>query len=99
VPARNVRLEATLLSDSTPVPGKTICFYHRVTGETQWILDGDDDTDQNGVATLTVQLTVPQTYDFKAEFEGDEDYEASVATVLGYRVKAKTSLTLTVTPL
>jgi len=96
---RSVKLEATLQTDSTPVPGKTIYFYHRVTGETQWVLDGSDDTDQNGVATLTIQLTVPQTYDFRAEFQGDEDYEASVATVLAFRVKAKTSLTLTVTPL
>ena len=96
---RNVKLEATLYTDTTPLPNKTIEFFHRVSGQTEWISDGTDDTDQNGKAEKTISLTVPETYDFKAEFAGDEDYEGSVATVLNFRVKAKTTLTLTVTPL
>jgi hypothetical protein len=96
---RNVRLDATLLTDSTPLPDKSIEFFHRVTGEITWISDGTDTTDEDGVASKTITLDVPQTYDFKAEFYGDEDYDPSTATVLNYRVKAKTTLTLTATPL
>jgi hypothetical protein len=99
MPTRNVRLDATLLTDSTPLPDKSIEFFHRVTGQTEWTSDGTDDTDENGTATKTVSLDVPETYDFKAEFYGDDDYDASSSTVSAYRVKAKTTLTLTATPL
>jgi hypothetical protein len=96
---RNVRLDATLLTDSTPLPDKPIEFFHRVSGETTWISDGTVNTNENGVASVTITLDVPQTYDFKADFYGDADYDASTASVLNYRVKAKTTLTLTATPL
>jgi hypothetical protein len=98
MPTRNVQLTATLVSDSTPVSGKTINFYYRVSGTTTWTSAGSATTDTNGNATVTVSLTVPQTYDFRAEFAGDADYEASYAEVDNYTVKAKTTLTLTITP-
>jgi hypothetical protein len=97
--ARNVRLDATLLTDDTPLPNKSIEFFHRVSGGATWVSDGTVDTDEYGVASKTITLDVPQTYDFKAEFYGDEDYDPSTATVSNYRVKAKTTLTLTATPL
>lgn len=99
MPNRNVKLEATLLSDSTPLQGKTIEFFHRVTGETQWTSDGTSETNENGIASKTISLTVPETYDFKAYFAGDNDYEPSEAFALAYRVKAKTSLSISVVPL
>jgi len=98
MPTRNVQLTATLLSDGTPVSGKTISFKYRVTGTTTWTDAGTGTTDASGNATVTVSLTVPQTYDFRAEFAGDEDYEASYAEVTNYKVKAKTAITLTITP-
>ena len=96
---RNVRLDATLLTDNTPLQGKSIEFFHRLTGTSSWTSDGTDTTNEYGVASKTINFDVPQTYDFKAEFYGDEDFDPSTATVLNYRVKAKTSLTLTATPL
>jgi hypothetical protein len=98
MPARNVQLTATLTSDGTPVSGKTINFYYRVTGATTWTDAGAAVTDANGNATVTVSLTAPQTYDFRAEFAGDGDYEASYAEVDSYRIKARTTVTLTIAP-
>jgi hypothetical protein len=98
LPTRNVQLNATLVSDSTPLADKTITFMHKLSSETQWITDGTANTNSSGVATFTVSLEVPNTYDFRAEFAGDEDYEPSYAEVDNYRVKAKTTLTLVVTP-
>lgn len=95
---RDVKLEVTLLTDSTPVEGKTIHFYHKIAGAPSWITDATDDTDVDGYATITLSMDVPESYDFKAEFEGDADYDASQDTEMNYRVKAKTTLTLTVTP-
>jgi len=96
---RNVRLDATLLTDTTPLPGKSIEFFHKVAGAPTWVSDGTDMTDVDGVASKTISLDVPESYDFKAEFYGDVDYDPSTATVMNYRVKAKTALTLTATPL
>jgi hypothetical protein len=98
MPTRNVQLRATLLSDTTPVSGKTILFKYRVTGTTTWTDAGTGTTDANGNATVIVSLTVPQTYDFRAEFAGDDQYEASYAEVSSYTVKAKTTITLAITP-
>jgi hypothetical protein len=98
MPTRNVQLIATLVSDSTPVSGKTITFYYRVSGTTTWTNAGTGTTDASGNATVTVSLTVPQTYDFRAEFAGDSDYEASYAEVTNYKVKAKTAISLSTTP-
>jgi len=81
-----------------PVSGKTISFMYRVSGTTTWTNAGTATTDASGNATVTVALTVPQTYDFRAEFAGDADYEASYTEVDNYTVKAKTTITLTITP-
>ena len=98
MPTRNVLLEALLQTDSTPLANKTINFYYRVSGTTQWTSAGSANTGSDGKASVTVSLTVPQTYDFRAEFPGDTDYDASYAEQLNVKVKAKTTLTLTVTP-
>jgi Bacterial Ig-like domain (group 1). len=99
MPTRSVNLVATLRDeDGNPLAGKTIYFYYRVSGQTEWTSADSAVTGSDGVAVKTVALTVPQTYDFKAEFQGDEDYEASYAEVLNYRVKAKTTIVLTITP-
>jgi hypothetical protein len=95
---RDVKLEVTLLTDSTPLAGKTIHFYHKIAGAGEWTSDGTNDTDNDGYAYKTLSLTIPQSYDFKAEFEGDDSYDASQDTEMDYRVKGKTTLTLTVTP-
>ena len=98
MPTRNVQLTATLTSDGSPLSGKTISFKYRVSGTTTWTDAGTATTNANGNATVTVSLTVPQTYDFRAEFAGDTDYEASYAEVTNYKVKAKTAIALTTTP-
>ncbi|MEM3975015.1 MAG: Ig-like domain-containing protein, partial [Ignisphaera sp.] len=99
MPNRNVRLEATLTSDTTPLAGKTIAFFYRTSGSATWTSAGTAQTGSDGKATVTVSLTAPQTYDFRAYFAGDDDYEASEAIVSNFKVKAATSITLTVTPL
>jgi len=96
---RNVVIQATLKDqDGNPVANKTINFYYRVSGETTWNNAGSDTTDNNGVASVTVNLDVPQTYDFRAEFTGDEDYEPSSAELDNVKVKAKTTITLEIIP-
>jgi hypothetical protein len=72
---------------------------YRVSGTTEWTTIGTANTDNNGNATITVSLTVPQTYDFRAEFTGDDVYEPSYAEIDNYMVRAKTVITLTITPL
>lgn len=99
MPTRSVRLRAQLLTDSTPLAGKTVQFFYRVTGTTEWSSIGTDTTGSDGYAQVETSLTVPQTYDFRAYFAGDAEYESSEAVVTAYTVKARTTLTLTVTPL
>lgn len=99
MPNRNVRLDATLTSDTTPLAGKTIEFYYRVSGTTTWTSAGTAQTGSDGKASVTVSLSAPQTYDFRAYFAGDDEYESSEAIVSNFKVKAATSITLTVTPL
>ena len=60
---------------------------------------GTATTDSTGTASVTVTVTTPGTYDFQASFAGDDQHEASTATVTSYTVKDKTSITLTPTPL
>ncbi len=99
MPTRNVDLVASLKDvDGNPLAGKTIYFYYRVSGQTDWTSAYSTVTGSDGVAVKTVTLTVPQTYDFKAEFQGDVDYDASFVEVLNYKIKAKTTIALTVTP-
>lgn len=93
---RQVRLEATLTSDGTPLANKPVLFQYRVSGTTTWTNIGTQDTGSDGKASITTSLTAPQTYDFRAYFAGDDDYDASEAVVTSYKVKARTSLSLTV---
>jgi hypothetical protein len=96
---RSVVLQATLRDqDNNPVSGKTIAFKYRVSGASTWSDGGTAQTNTSGVASVTLNLSVPQTYDFRAEFAGDTDYESSYAELLNQKIKAKTTITLTVTP-
>lgn len=99
MPSRSIRLEAVLTSDTTPVANKTIQFFYRQSGTTTWTSAGTAQTGSDGRASVTVSLLAPQTYDFRAYFAGDDDYEASEAIVSNFKVKATTSITLTATPL
>jgi len=97
--SRQVQLVATLKDNSgNPISGKTIDFQHKLSADKEWTDDGTAVTDANGVATTTITLTVPNTYDFQASFAGDDQYDASSATILGYTIKSKTVLSLTVQP-
>ncbi len=98
MPTRSVLLQATLTTDGTALSGKTLSFYYRPSGTTTWTSIGTATTDINGNASVTTTLTVPATYDFRVEFSGDADYEPSYAEVDNYKVKAKTAITLTITP-
>ncbi|MEM3414855.1 MAG: Ig-like domain-containing protein [Thermoproteota archaeon] len=96
---RQVKLVAVLKDSSgNPVSGKAIAFLHKLSTDTTWTNDGTVNTDSTGTATMTITLTVPNTYDFQASFAGDSQYEASSASVTNYTVKDKTTLTLTVEP-
>ena len=94
---RTVELDATLTDiNGNPLPGKTINFYYRESGSTEWTQIGSQTTDQNGKATMTYQLP-PGTYDFRAEFPGDETYAPSDAEVDNVSVeRIQTKLTLVV---
>jgi hypothetical protein len=98
MPTRSVLLRATLITDITPLPNKTIRFYYLAEGATDWTLAGSATTNADGVAEVTVSLVVPANYQFKATFEGDYDYEPSEAVTDVIRIKAKTTISLVVTP-
>jgi len=101
MPVRTVQVIATLKdSDGNPLSGKSVNLYYRASGETTWSDIGTNPhtTDSNGQVTDTIDLTVPGTYDFRAEFPGDDQYEASSAELTNQTIKAKTQITLTVTP-
>ncbi len=95
---RTVQLIATLTdSDGNPLSNKVIYFYYREHGASNWTELGTALTDQYGKAILEKDVEAPKTYDFKAEFKGDSDYEPSSAEVDNVHVKAKTVLKLEVT--
>jgi len=99
--ARTVQVTATLKdSEGNPLSGKSINLYYRESGTTTWndIGTNPHTTDANGQVTDTIDLTVPGTYDFRAEFPGDEDYEASSAELTDQTIKAGTQITLEITP-
>jgi hypothetical protein len=95
---RLVEVLATLMTDSTPLRGKTIQFRHKRSADATWTDDGTDVTDENGQCTKDLELDVPETYDFNIIFAGDDDYESAEASELNHRVKAGVSLGITVTP-
>ena len=97
--SRQVRLTAVLKdSGGNPLSGKTISFAYKPSTATAWTNAGTATTDTTGTASVIVTVVTPNVYDFQASFAGDDQYEASTATV-SYTVKDKTSITLTVTPL
>ncbi|MEM3979982.1 MAG: Ig-like domain-containing protein [Ignisphaera sp.] len=96
MPYRNINIKATLTSNGEPLAQKLISFKYRVSGSTTWIDIGTQPTDQNGVALLTFNVQVPKEYDFRADFLGDDAYEPSYAELLYQRIKASTTLELTV---
>jgi len=102
MPTRTVQVTATLTdTDGNPLSGKPVNLYYRPSGETTWYDIGTNPhtTDSNGQVTDTIDLTVPGTYDFRAEFPGDDQYEASFAEQTNQTIKAKTQITLQITPL
>ena len=101
MPTRPVQVVATLTdADGNPLSGKNVNLYYRTSGETTWTDIGTNPhtTDANGQVTDTIDLAVPGTYDFRAEFPGDDQYEASYAELTNQAIKAKTQITLSVTP-
>ena len=100
--SRNVQVVATLKdNEGNPLQGKSVNLYYRESGETTWTDIGSNPhtTDSNGQVTDTISLAAPGTYDFKAEFPGDDQYEASSDEKTNVTIKSPTTLTLTVTPL
>jgi len=99
MPTRNVIIEATLTdSEYTPLANKSITFKYKASGTTTWTDAGTATTNQYGIASKTVSLSVPGTYDFRVEFAGDASYEPSYAEALNQTIKAKTIITITITP-
>jgi len=96
--SRQVRLRARLVDETLAgIPNKPIKFYYRLTGGTEYALIDTVNTDQLGYAEVVVTVETPKNYDFKAEFEGDTDFEPATAEVSNYKVKVKTALTVTAT--
>jgi len=87
-------------TDGNPLSGKSVNLYYRESGQTTWNDIGTNPhiTDSNGQVTDSIDLAVPGTYDFRAEFPGDDQYESSYDEELNVTIKAKTLITLTVTP-
>jgi len=101
MPTRNVQVVATLKdSDGNPLSGKSVNLYYRESGTATWNDFGTNPhtTDANGQASDTQALEVPKAYDFRAEFPGDDQYEASSDEKTNVTIKAYTTITLTVTP-
>ena len=101
VPTRTVQVTATLEdSDGNPLSGKSVNLYYRESGATEWTDIGTNPhtTDSNGQVTDTINLTAPGTYDFRAEFPGDDEYEASSDELTNQTIKAKTVITIEITP-
>jgi hypothetical protein len=96
---RQVRLTATLRdSANNPISGRQITFEYKLSTAATWTSAGSANTDNNGNASVTVSLSVPNTYDFRASFAGDNQYEEATATVTNQTIRARTSLTLNVRP-
>ena len=98
--SRQVRLTAVLRdSAGNPLANKTISFEYKPSTAATWTSAGTANTDSSGTASVAITVTTPGTYDFRASFAGDNQYEATTATVTNYTVKEKTSITLTISPL
>ena len=100
--SRDVQVVATLQdNEGNALSGKSVNLYYRESGETSWTDIGTNPhtTDSSGQVTDTITLAAPGTYDFKAEFPGDDQYEASSDEKDNVTIKSPTTITLTVTPL
>ena len=98
MPTALLELKAILTDiENNPLAGKTVSFYYKPSTQTTWIFIESKSTDSSGTAVTTVTVTAPGTYDFKAEFAGDNQYDPSSAETTNYTVKVATKLTLTVT--
>jgi len=64
-------------SDGKPLPGKLVKFYKSINGVSYHFL-GQGVTDDDGLVTITDEVTTPGKYYYRAVFEGDDDYEGSV---------------------
>lgn len=96
---RNVTLQSTLKDSSgIGVSAESIAFEYRLTGAPTYTSAGAATTNASGIASVTIALTVPNTYDFESNFAGDANYDASTASVNGFRVTGTTTLNLVVTP-
>ena len=73
---RDIELEALL--QGSVLPNKPIKFYYRESGTTEWIYISTVYTDSEGKARTIIRLTKGKKYDFKAVFEGDDDYDGSI---------------------
>lgn len=92
-----VALKATLRTGTTPLPNKTITFYYRPSGGSYTQLGNPKTTDSNGIAISDQQSLASGTYDFRAVFAGDDNYDGSQAEVTGYVLqKLSTMITLEV---
>jgi hypothetical protein len=96
---RYVTITAQVMDyDNNPVSGIGLTFSYRVSGSTTWNTLGTATTNASGIATFTATLPVPETYDFRVDFAGNENYEPAYAEVYNVRVKAMLRITITVTP-
>jgi len=85
------KLEAQLKDNSgNPLSGKTIYFYYSLDGTT-WLYIGSATTNYNGIATI--YHAAIQDIFYKAEFKGDEQYEASSDTESYTQVSAAKTFT------
>jgi len=75
VVGRNVELEAIL--EGSTLPNKPVKFYYRPSGSVEWIYIDTIYTDSEGKARKIISLN-RGIYDFKAVFEGDNDYDSSI---------------------
>ena len=84
--------------DNNPVACISLTFSYRVSGSTTWNTFGTATTNASGIATFTASLPVPGTYDFRVDFDGNEDYEPAYAEITNVRIRAMLRINITVTP-
>ena len=99
VTTRNVQLQAVLKDPTgSPVPNETYAFAYKLSADAAFTPAGTAVTDATGKANVVVPLAVPNSYDAQASFAGDANYDASVGTVTGFRVKSGTTTALVLVP-
>jgi hypothetical protein len=85
---RNVKLEAVLKdTGNNPVVDRTVTFKHKLSSEASWITDGSRSTGSDGKASLTITVDTPNHYDFRADFAGDDTYDASYDAKTGIYIQ------------